>query len=97
MRKIMKFNENFRDDVKSQVISNISIPEEYKVYIDDVKNDMINFLDNLSDEEMETVAKIQKLRSGEMNFSEFNEEDIKTLNKVQLEVIDIIGSYTKNN
>ncbi len=58
---------------------------------------MINFLDNLSDEEIETVTKIQKLRSGEMNFSEFNEEDIKTLNKVQLEVIDIIGSYTKNN
>ena len=95
MRKIMKFNENFRDDVKSQVISNISIPEEYKVYIDDVKNDMINFLDNLSDEEMETVAKIQKLRSGEMNFSEFSQEDIKTLNKVQLGVIDIIGSYKK--
>ena len=95
MRKIMKFNENFRDDVKSQVISNISIPEEYKVYIDDVKNDMINFLDNLSDEEMETVAKIQKLRSGEMNFSEFSQEDIKTLNKVQLGVIDIIGSYQK--
>jgi uncharacterized protein YktB (UPF0637 family) len=97
MKHIMKFNENFRDDIKNQVISNISIPEEYKVYIDDVKNDMINFLDNLSDEEMETVAKIQKVRSGEMNFNELNEEDIKTLNKVQLGVIDIIGSYTKNN
>lgn len=94
MKHVMKFNENFRDDIKNQVISNISIPEEYKVYIDDVKNDMINFLDNLSDEEMETVSKIQKVRLGEMNFNDLNEEDIKTLNKVQLGVIDIIGSYT---
>jgi len=95
MKNIKKFNENFRDDVKSQVIGNLSIPEEYKMYIDDVKKDMTEFLDNLSDVEMETVAKIQKVRSGEMDFSEFNEEDIMTLNKVQLKVIDIIGSYTE--
>ena len=95
MKHIMRFNENFRDDVKSQVVSNISIPEEYKMYIDDVKKDIIDFLDNLSDTEMETVSKIQMLRSGEISFDEFNNEDIKTLNKVQLKVIDIIGSYTE--
>jgi hypothetical protein len=95
MKTIKRFNENFRDDVKSQVVSNISIPEEYKMYIDDVKKDIIDFLDNLSDKEMETVSKIQMLRSGEISFDEFNNEDIKTLNKVQLKVIDIIGSYTE--
>jgi hypothetical protein len=95
MKNIKRFNENFRDDVKSQVVSNISIPEEYKMYIDDVKKDIIDFLDNLSDNEMETVSKIQMLRSGEISFDQFNNEDIKTLNKVQLKVIDIIGSYTE--
>ena len=95
MKNIKRFNENFRDDVKSQVVSNISIPEEYKMYIDDVKKDIIDFLDNLSDNEMETVSKIQMLRSGEISFDKFNNEDIKTLNKVQLKVIDIIGSYTE--
>jgi hypothetical protein len=95
MKNIKRFNENFRDDVKSQVVSNISIPEEYKMYIDDVKKDIIDFLDNLSDNEMETVSKIQMLRSGEISFDQFNNEDIKTLNKVQLKVVDIIGSYTE--
>jgi hypothetical protein len=65
------------------------------MYIDDVKKDIIDFLDNLSDNEMETVSKIQMLRSGEISFDQFNNEDIKTLNKVQLKVVDIIGSYTE--
>ena len=52
------------------------------------------FLDSLSDNEMETVSKIQKIKSGEMDPNELDSSDSKTLNKIQIKVLDIIGTYT---
>lgn len=93
MRHIYLF-ENFRDDIKDKVVSNIQIPDEYREHIDDIKNELNVFLDSLSDSEMETVSKIQKIRSGEMDPSELDSIDSKTLNKIQIKVLDIIGTYT---
>ena len=93
MKYIFSF-ENFRDEVKNQVVSNIKIPDEYKEHIDDIKNELNVFLDSLSDNEMETVSKIQKIKSGEMDPNELDSSDSKTLNKIQIKVLDIIGTYT---
>lgn len=93
MKYIFLF-ENFRDEVKNQVVSNIKIPDEYKEHIDDIKNELNVFLDSLSDNEMETVSKIQKIKSGEMDPNELDSSDSKTLNKIQIKVLDIIGTYT---
>lgn len=94
MKHIKKFNETLKDDVKHEILSTFKTSGNLIKYENDIKNDIIFYIEQLLDEEIETIYKLAQLKKGEISKEDVDMSMVMEIgNKLNKELTDIVNKY----
>ena len=94
MKHIKKFNETLKDDVKHEILSTFKVSGNLIEYENDIKNAIIFYIEQLLDEEIETIYKLAQLKKGEISKEDVDMSKVMEVgNKLNKELTDVVNKY----
>ena len=97
MKHIRKFNESIRDDVRDQISSSFTASGSLVKYEQEIKNDILSYIDGLLDEEIETIHQIAQLQKGEIQPTDVDVAQLMEMGqKLNKHLMDIVRKYRNN-
>ena len=97
MKHIKKFNESIRDDVRDQISSSFTASGSLVKYEQEIKNDILSYIDGLLDEEIETIHQIAQLQKGEIQPTDVDVAQLMEMGqKLNKHLMDIVRKYRNN-
>jgi hypothetical protein len=96
MKYIKKFNESVRDQVKDAISSSYQASGSLVKYEQEIKNDILSYLDGLLDEEIEVIHQMAQLQKGEISQEDVDVSKLISIGqKLSKELMNIAGKYNK--
>jgi len=96
MKYIKRFNESIRDEVRDGISSSLKTSGHLVQYEQEIKNDILSYIDELLDDEVESIHQMAQLQKGEISKEDVDMEKIMTIGKkVNQALMDIISNYMK--
>lgn len=96
MKHIKKFNESKRDEVRDEISSSFKASGNLVKHEQEIKDEILSFIDNLLDDEIDVIHQLAKLQKGEISR---NDVDIPKLmemgQKLNQEMMNIVKKYNK--
>jgi replication initiation and membrane attachment protein DnaB len=84
--------ESKRDKIKADFSKNFKTVLTEKEQ--DMKNDILSFVDMLSDEEVHTISQLEKLRKGEISSSDLDMSKLNEIrSKLNVGMMNIVKKY----
>lgn len=96
MKHLKKFNEGFKDELKDEVLSTIKTDGYWKKHEEEIKQDILDYIDSLLDEEAEGIQQLVKLQKGEISQEEVDINKLMEIgNKLNQSLMSIVKKYNK--
>ena len=96
IKRIVNETDSLRNIVKDRFSSSISSTGKFTKHEQDIKNDILSYLDDLLDDEIELIHQLVQLKNGEISS---NDVDLVKLmevgQKLNQKLMDIAGKYNK--
>ena len=87
-------DESKRDKIKEDFSKNFRTPIVLAGKEQDIKNDVLSFVDSLSDEEFDTISQLEKLRKGEISSSDLDMSKLNEIrSKLNVGMVNIVKKY----
>jgi hypothetical protein len=97
MKHIKRFNESNRDDVRDEISSSFKATGDLVKHEQDIKNDILSYIDQLLDDEIDTIHQMYKLQKGEISPSDVNIPKMMEIgNKLNKELMNLARKYSKS-
>lgn len=97
MKHIKKFNESIRDDVRDQISSSFTASGSLVKYEQEIKNDILSYIDGLLDEEIDTIHQIAQLQKGEIQLTDVDLPKLMEMGQnLNKHLMDILRKYKGN-
>jgi hypothetical protein len=91
---IKKFNESKRDEVRDEVLSSFKTSGHLVRYEQEIKNDMISYIDQLLDDEIDIIHQLAQLQKGEISAEDVDISKVKEMSqKVAQQMMNIMKKY----
>ena len=96
VKRIVNETDSLRNIVKDSISSSMSSTGKFTKYEQDIKNDILSYLDDLLDDEIELIHQLVQLKNGEISS---NDVDLVKLmgvgQKLNQKLMDIASRYNK--
>jgi len=96
VKRIVNETDSLRNIVKDRISSSMSSTGKFTKYEQDIKNDILSYLDDLLDDEIELIHQLVQLKNGEISS---NDVDLVKLmgvgQKLNRKLMDIASRYNK--
>lgn len=97
MKHIKKFNESIRDDVRDQISSSFTASGSLVKHEQEIKNDILSYIDGLLDEEIDTIHQIAQLQKGEIQLTDVDLPKLMEMGQnLNKHLMDILRKYKGN-
>lgn len=97
MKHIKRFNESKRDEVRDEISSSFKASGHLVKHEQEIKNDILSYIDGLLDDEIEVIHQMAQLQKGEISAQDVDMAQIKDIGqKLNSHLMGIIKKYTKN-
>jgi hypothetical protein len=94
MTRIKRFNESIRDKVRHEISSSFQATGSMIKYEQDIKADILSFIDQLLDEEVESIHQMALLKKGEITAEEVDISKLMGMGrKLNDELMSIVKKY----
>lgn len=91
-----EFNEGIKDELKDEVLSTIQTEGSMKEHEEEIKQDILDYIDSLLDEEAEGIQQLVKLQKGEISQEEVDIQKLMEIgNKLNQSLMSIVRKYNK--
>ena len=97
MKHLKRFNESIsRDDIKSEFTSNFKATGSLEQHGEAIRSEILDFIDNLSDDEVLILDQLSKLQKGEITENDIDVENIMVFSqKFNNQMMAIVKKYQK--
>ena len=96
LKHIKRFNESRRDDVRDEISSSFKATGHLVKHEQEIKDDIIAYVDTLLDDEVELIHQLAQLEKGEISENDVDKYKIVGIGqKLTLQLMDIIKKYNK--
>jgi hypothetical protein len=87
-------DESKRDKIKEDFSKNFKAPLVLAAREQEIKNDILSYIDQLSLDEVDAISQLEKLRKGEISSSDLDMSKINQIgNKVTVGMASIVNKY----
>jgi hypothetical protein len=94
MKHIKRFNESIRDKVRDEISSSFKTTGTLIKHEQEIKNDILSYIDQLLDDEVECIHQMAQLQKGEISKEEVDIEKLMTIGqKVNQALMNIMSNY----
>ena len=94
MKHIKRFNESIRDEVRDEISSSFKATGHLAQHEQEIKNDILSYIDELLDDEIECIHQMAQLQKGEISKEEVDIEKLMTIGqKVNQALMGIMKGY----
>ena len=96
MKHILRFNESIRDEVRDEISSSFKASGNLIKHEQDIKNDILSFIDQLLDDEIESIHQMAQLKKGEISQEDVDVSKLMEMGqKLNKELMNIVKKYNK--
>lgn len=95
--RIKKFNEEIsRDELKDELSSSFTASGNLEEHAQKIKDELLSFVDQLLDEDVELLGQLVKLQKGEISLSDFDfSKAMEVGQKLNQELMNLAKKYQK--
>ena len=96
MRHIKRFNESKRDEVRDEISSSFKASGNLVKHEQEIKDEILSFIDNLLDDEIDVIYQLSKLQKGEISATDVDIPKLMEIGqKLNKEMMNIVKKYNK--
>jgi hypothetical protein len=96
MKHILRFNESKRDEVRDKISSSFKASGHLVRHEQEIKNDILSYIDQLLDDEIDIIHQLAQLQKGEISASDVDMPKIMEMGqKLNQELMNIVKKYNK--
>jgi len=96
MKHILRFNESKRDEVRDEISSSFKASGHLVRHEQEIKNDILSYIDQLLDDEIEIIHQMAQLKKGEISASDVDMPKIMEIGqKLNQQMMNIVKKYNK--
>jgi hypothetical protein len=96
MKHILRFNESIRDEVRDEISSSFKASGHLVRHEQEIKNDILSYIDQLLDDEIDIIHQLVQLQKGEISASDVDIPKIMEMGqKLNQQMINIVNNYNK--
>jgi hypothetical protein len=96
MKHILRFNESIRDEVRDEISSSFKVSGHLVRHEQEIKNDILSYIDQLLDDEIDIIHQLAQLQKGEISPSDVDMPKIMEMGqKLNQQMINIVKNYNK--
>jgi len=94
MKYIKKFNESTRDKVRDEISSSFKTTGALIQHEQEIKNDILSYIDQLLDDEVESIHQMAQLQKGEISKEDVDIQKLMGIGqKVNQALMNIMSNY----
>lgn len=94
MKHLKKFNESRRDDLKDEISSSLTTHGNLKRHEQEIKNDILSYVDQLLDDEIDLIHQLYQLEKGEISVADVDMPKLMGMGqKLNQELMNIVKNY----
>ena len=96
MRHIKRFNESKRDEVRDEISSSFKASGNLVKHEQEIKDEILSFIDNLLDDEIDFIHQLAQLQKGEISATDVDMPKLMEIGqKLNQEMMNIVKKYNK--
>ena len=96
MKHIKRFNESKRDEVRDEISSSFKASGNLVKHEQEIKDEILSFIDNLLDDEIDVIHQLAKLQKGEISATDVDMPKLMEMGqKLNKEMMNIVKKYNK--
>jgi hypothetical protein len=96
MKHIKRFNESKRDEVRDEISSSFKASGHLVRHEQEIKDDILSFIDQLLDDEIDTIHQLAQLQKGEISATDVDMPKLMEIGqKLNQEMMNIVKKYNK--
>ena len=96
MKHIKRFNESKRDEVRDEFLSSFKASGNIVKHEQEIKDEILSFIDNLLDDEIDVIYQLSKLQKGEISATDVDIPKLMEIGqKLNKEMMNIVKKYNK--
>ena len=96
MKHIKRFNESKRDEVRDEISSSFKASGHLVKHEQEIKDDILSFIDQLLDDEIDIIHQLAQLQKGEISASDVDMPKLMEMGqKLNQQMMNIVKKYNK--
>lgn len=96
MKHIKRFNESKRDEVRDEISSSFKASGNLIKHEQEIKDDILSFIDQLLDDEIDLIHQMSQLKKGEISATDVDMSKIMEIGqKLNQQMMSIVKQYNK--
>lgn len=96
MKHIKRFNESKRDEVRDEISSSFKASGHLVRHEQEIKDDILSFIDQLLDDEIDVIHQLAQLQKGEISATDVDMPKLMEMGqKLNQEMMNIVKKYNK--
>jgi len=96
MKHIKRFNESKRDEVRDEISSSFKASGHLVRHEQEIKDDILSFIDQLLDDEIDVIHQLVQLQKGEISATDVDIPRLMEMGqKLNQQVMNIVKRYNK--
>ena len=96
MKHIIRFNESKRDEVRDEISSSFKASGHLVRHEQEIKDDILSFIDQLLDDEIDVIHQLAQLQKGEISATDVDMPRLMEMGqKLNQQMMNIVKKYNK--
>lgn len=96
MKHIKRFNESKRDEVRDEISSSFKASGHLVRHEQEIKDDILFFMDQLLDDEIDVIYQLAQLQKGEISATDVDMPRLMEMGqKLNQQMMNIVKKYNK--
>ncbi len=96
MKHIKRFNESKRDEVRDEISSSFKASGHLVKHEQEIKDDILSFIDQLLDDEIDLIHQMAQLKKGEISATDVDMPKLMEIGqKLNQQMMSIVKQYNK--
>lgn len=96
MKHIKRFNESKRDEVRDEISSSFKASGHLVRHEQEIKDDILSFIDQLLDDEIDVIHQLAQLQKGEISATDVDMPRLMEMGqKLNQQMMNIVKKYNK--
>lgn len=96
MKHIKRFNESKRDEVRDEISSSFKASGYLVKHEQEIKDDILSFIDQLLDDEIDIIHQMAQLKKGEISATDVDMPKLMEIGqKLNQQMMSIVKQYNK--
>ena len=96
MKHIKRFNESKRDEVRDEISSSFKASGNLVKHEQEIKDEILSFIDNLLDDEIDLIYQMAQLKKGEISATDVDMPKLMEIGqKLNQQMMSIVKKYNK--